>query len=43
MSKYEYKRVDLQNCFQGAQQVKLERDYIIIRTGKSTVDFGLGI
>ena len=41
MSKYEYKRVDLQNCFQGAQQVKLERDYI--RTGKSTVDFGLGI
>ena len=36
MSKYEYKRVDLQNCFQSAQQVKLERDYI--RTGKSTVD-----
>ena len=36
MYKYEYKRVDLQNCFQSAQQVKLERDYN--RTGKSTVD-----
>ena len=36
MYKYEYKRVDLQNCFQSAQQVKLERD--CNRAHKSTVD-----